>query len=138
MGHQLVLLLPLFNFIPPPTLSWFPSPYTAPSHNFLFSIKGLSSLSHFILHVSVTASESVIYTCLSWCNCMIIIIITTTNKIIWLVIHGDRQKLSLELGTSENLWWKNNFKQMFFQFFTKDFYSFRRFNRNNLIITYTL
>ena len=27
-----------------------------------------------------------------------------TNKIIWLVIRGDRQKLSLEHGTADNLW----------------------------------
>ena len=49
-------------------------------------------------------------------------------------IHRDRQKLSLELGTAENLWWKSNFKQICFQFFTKDVYSFTIFNRNNLII----
>jgi len=46
----------------------------------------------------------------------------TTNKIIWLVIHRDRQKLSLEHGTANNLWWKSNFKQICFNFFTKEDY----------------
>ena len=31
------------------------------------------------------------------------------NKIIWLIIHRDRQKLSLEHETANNLQWKNIF-----------------------------
>ena len=42
-----------------------------------------------------------------------------TNKIMWLIIHGDRQRLSMEHGTAENLWWNSNFKQICFQFYTK-------------------
>ena len=53
-----------------------------------------------------------------------------TNRIMWLVIYGDRQKLSLEHGTAEHLWWKSNFKQICFLFFMKGVYNFRRFNRN--------
>ena len=39
-----------------------------------------------------------------------------TNNIIWLFIHGDRQKLSVEHGTTENVWWKSNFKLICFHF----------------------
>ena len=38
--------------------------------------------------------------------------------------------VSLAHVTGENVWWKNKFKQIGFQFFTKGVYSFRRFNRN--------
>ena len=41
-----------------------------------------------------------------------------TNKIIYLIIHGDRQKSSLVHGTTENLWWKSNFKEICFLFLT--------------------
>ena len=30
---------------------------------------------------------------------------SATNTTTWLAIHGDRQKLSLEHGIAENLWW---------------------------------
>ena len=62
-------------------------------------------------------------------------LIDATNKLIWLVIHGDRQQLSFEHGTAENVWWRSNFKQICFQFFSrKGIYSFRRFNRYRELI----
>ena len=42
------------------------------------------------------------------------------------MFENSRQKSSLELGTAENIWWKSNFKQMCFEVFIKDWYSFRR------------
>ena len=50
------------------------------------------------------------------------------------VIHRDRQKLSLEHGTTENLWWKRNFKQIFFQLLIEGVYSFKSFIHNRELI----
>ena len=57
-----------------------------------------------------------------------------TNKIIWLVIHGDRQKLSLEHGTTEQFMVEKQFQANMFSVFSKVVYTFRRFNRNRELI----
>ena len=57
------------------------------------------------------------------------------NKIFGLIINGDKQKSSLEHGTTEQLLWKSNFKQMCFEYFPKGGYSFRRFSCTMELIT---
>ena len=61
------------------------------------------------------------------------------TKSFGVIINRDRQKSSLEHGTSTNVWGNNNFKQIylsffFFFFFTKDGYCFRRYNCNRELI----
>ena len=52
----------------------------------------------------------------------------------WLVIHRDSHKLSLEHGIAVNLWRKSNLKQICFRFCTKGVYCFRRLNRNRELV----
>ena len=46
----------------------------------------------------------------------------TTNKIIWLVIHGDRQKLSLEHGTANKFTVESSFKKNYVFLFLQKVY----------------
>ena len=46
---------------------------------------------------------------------LVIIIIASIAPISSIILNRDRQKLSLEHGTAENLWWKSNFRQMCFE-----------------------